>query len=74
MADDEAGHINQTIDPILDFLSLKHLNINYSYYYVGKYNKKDKIDDDSMEALKEIYKGENKKLFDLIGREIKSWA
>ena len=72
-ANDNTRHINKTIDPILDFLDLEHLDINYNYYYVGKYNKKNELDSNTINSLKDIYENENKKLFDLIGREITAW-
>ena len=74
MAKDENKHINSTINPILSFLDLEKVDIDYEYYYVGKYNNKNDISSESIDKLKNIYKPENLKLFDFIGREIESWT
>ena len=68
MAKDKSRHINITINPILEFLELEQLDIDYEYYYVGKYNKKDQPDTNTINKLKEIYDPENSKLFNFIGR------
>ena len=73
-AKDEKRHINMAIDPILEFLDLEKLDIDYDYYYVGKYNKNEEIDTNSINKLKKIYDQENSKLFDFIGRDIESWT
>ena len=63
-----------TIDPILEFLDLEKLDIDYDYYYVGKYKENEEIDTRSIDKLKKIYAQENSKLFDFIGRDIESWT
>jgi len=73
-ARDEKRHINMTIDPMLEFLNLEKLDIDYDYYYVGKYNKKEEVDTESIDKLKNLYAKENSKLFDFIGRDIESWT
>ena len=73
MADDKSGHINSTMKPIFNFLSLEDLEIEYKYYYVGKYKNQKEINPKTMAQLKNIYKEDNEKLFDFIGRRIQSW-
>ena len=74
MAKDNKRHINTTINPILEFLNLEKLDIDYDYYYVGKYNKKEEVDIETINRLKEIYAPENSKLFDFIERDIENWT
>ena len=74
MAKDKSRHINKTINPILEFLELEQLDIDYDYYYVGKYNKKEQADTSTINKLKEIYDPENSNLFNFIGRNIESWT
>lgn len=73
MADDKTGHINSIMKPIFDFLSLENLDIEYNYYYVGKYKNNQEINDNTIIKLKNIYKDENEKLFEFIGKRIESW-
>ena len=73
MAKDNNRHINKTINPILQFLNLDKLDINYDYYYVGKYKTKKQEELETINKLKEIYDPENLKLFHLIGRTIDTW-
>ena len=73
MADDSSGHINNTMKPIYDFLSIENLDIEYNYYYVGKYKKKKELSPDILKKIKELYEEDNEKLFHFIGRRIESW-
>ena len=73
MADDSSGHINNTMKPIYDFLSIENLDIEYNYYYVGKYKKKKELNPETLKKIKKLYEEDNEKLFHFIGRRIESW-
>jgi hypothetical protein len=69
---DESQHTKSIMDQVFDFLDLPRIDGEFNYYYVRTTTKLE-VSDKEIKLLKGIYQEENEKLFQVLGREIKSW-
>ncbi|MDJ0598249.1 MAG: sulfotransferase [Crocosphaera sp.] len=71
--EDNTNHTKRIMNEVFKFLEVSQLDLNYSYYYVGKYESDLGITEELLHKVKNIYKIENEKLFDFLGYRIDSW-
>lgn len=69
---DESQHTKSIMDQVFDFLDLPRIDGEFNYYYVRTTTNLE-VSDKEIKLLKGIYQEENEKLFQVLGREIKSW-
>ncbi len=74
MVKDSSGHIKQIMKSVFKFLELPMIDNEFKFHYVGNYKKTGiVVTDQEIEAVRSIYKEQNEKLFDFLGRKIESW-